>query len=133
MSLLCKQFTFLAAFLVVMGVQAYGTQRGFASHHAFSMLATDVAGQGTQGDGSAPQEQDGTDSVTVDMDMRHSADSHVHFAFYPVQLAEVSIRDWIWCQHQVEAEVLLKARAEWFEPGRLPATVEVVRCMVLLI
>lgn len=138
MSLLRKQLTLLTAFLAVMCAQAYGLEMGYASHHGISVIEVqfdETAGQGLPG---GPAEGQGVPEnyapITVDMEAgRSHVASVASLEFVPVELVEISVRDWILRQQVTEKELLTKAAHDIFGVGSEPAALEVARCVVMLI
>lgn len=142
MHLLRKQMIFMTAFLAVMFAQAYGLERGYASHHGISVIEREYdAGvpehparplmMRSSGGHGVPENHA---PMTVDMEAGRSGPA-AEFAleFAPVQVAETSVRDWILSQLAVEAVILQKASANtpWEISPR--AAVQVARCVVMLI
>lgn len=142
MHLLGKQMIFMTAFLAVMFAQAYGLERGYASHHGISVIEREfddgvVVGPAqavikrSSGGHGVPENHA---PMTVDMETgRSGAAAEFVLEFAPVQVAEISVRDWILSQLAVEAVILQKAFANTPWDISSPAAVQVARCVVMLI
>lgn len=139
MSLLCKQLSFMAAFLAVMVAQAYGLERGYASHHGLSVIEKPYDGQvaGFGGEQIAANGEDDSDNhapITVDMDTgRTGVIASFSVEFVPVQVAEILVRDWIMLQELAQAELLKNAFLDTLKEESPPAAEQVARCVVMLI
>lgn len=138
MSLLRKQLTLITAFLAVMCAQAYGLEMGYASHHGISVIEVEFGGAPGQGLPGTPAEgqqvPENYAPITVDME---AGRSHVaalaSLEFVPVELAEISVLDWILRQQAAESELLTKAAHDIFGVNSEPAALVVARCVVMLI
>lgn len=141
MHLLRKQVIFMTAFLAVMFAQAYGLERGYASHHGISVIEREFddglpLGPGqtlmkhSSGGNGVPENHA---PMTVDMEAGRSSAAEFAFEFAPVQVAEISVHDWILSQLAVQAAVFQSASA--ITPWDLspPTAVQVARCVVMLI
>lgn len=138
MPLLLKQATFLMAFLALMVAQAYGADRGYASHHGISLIACDAEHAFGEAENAARTEDDaGSENhapITVDMETRHlDAAAAVHVEFSPVQVAEISVWDWILQQQMAEADLRHNAAALGSLAVFPPPEIELVRIVVMLI
>lgn len=142
MHLLRKQVVFVTAFLAVMFAQAYGLERGYASHHGISVIEREFddgvpvePGQAlmkrSSGGNGVPENHA---PMTVDMEAgRSGAAAEFAFEFALVQVAEISVRDWILSQLAVEAAVRQSASSCAPRDIPPPAAVQVARCVVMLI
>lgn len=144
MSLPRRQATFILAFLALMFAQAFGLERGYASHHGISVIERDfeAVSHATPSavflclrthDGHRLPENHAP--MTVDMETgRDHAASAVTLAFVPVQVAETSLHEWISLQQQSTARLLSRAAASGTaHAAALPAAVQVARHVVFLL
>ncbi len=141
MSSVCKQVSLITAFLALMFAQAYGLERGYASHHGISVIEREFEPDSRAGSCQqvmrcavdSHKEHENHAPMTVDMEAGRGGIVLAALQLAPVELADLLVRDWITRQRLLEAEILNKASAETPEKTAPPVGIQVVRCMVMLI